>query len=537
MAPPDYIYSTTHNTRNYNRALTREERPPNYANEAGPPRKPKRPHSPPGQRASSSRRVREQEKRPRRTLNLLHEHESSPAELARDARRKTGLAVPVTFGKSSPAASGEAAEIEHESPSLEPLSGAPSLDPATLGAGSQAVVDNSDVSRSRLSNAMSPVTVADDASIRVNPDTIATWNGMPEPPSYNTGEGATAAGASPPLRSSQGKVSDLLSFFVGQDVPDVPQTATDYLHAFNDMNLARTRTHAILRRSRPPPDTCRRCRRLLRGSHFPPWRCYDCTYDRDLCKRCTRETHHSSPYHRMGWWNGHFHQQAWLRDAGVSIFLCEDADPIAGRYCPSSPHLAQLPPGFDEHDPDGYRHETTISGNLYEEELDRDTSTTAYDEVATDGGDIVEDDLLHKFATLPLDDGEVEATTEQVADEGDEQQTSQANPTSDAARGMGTFPLRDARGLKVMVVGDVEHMHGLGVQFCSCRGARPRDEQLLEYGIYPASADRPATGFTLHTLDYLRIDELECKTTPEAYCKKVRRLTSPRDWRMVPVSH
>ncbi|KZV58882.1 hypothetical protein PENSPDRAFT_541832, partial [Peniophora sp. CONT] len=58
------------------------------------------------------------------------------------------------------------------------------------------------------------------------------------------------------------------------------------------------------------------------------WRCSDCTVNRDLCKPCMRETHHANPYHRISWWNGTFHQKAWLRDVGVAIFLCEDADPF-----------------------------------------------------------------------------------------------------------------------------------------------------------------------------------------------------------------
>ena len=106
---------------------------------------------------------------------------------------------------------------------------------------------------------------------------------------------------------------------------------------------------------------------------------------------------------------------------------------------------------------------------------------------------------------------------------------------ADARRARGKYPRQDPRGLTIMVIGDVTHVHCIGVQFCQCPGARPRDEQLLEYGIYPASADRPSTGFTLHNLDYLRLDEAECKTTPDAYTRKLRRLTDSHDWRRVPV--
>lgn len=313
------------------------------------------------------------------------------------------------------------------------------------------------------------------------------------------------------------------------------QTATDYYRQFDEEKLARTRTHAILRRSRPPEQVCRRCKRMVRAVRFPAWRCYTCTTDRDLCKRCMRETHFANPYHTVGWWNGKFHQKAWLRDVGVAIYLCEHADPFAGTQCPSIPATAILPPGFDDLDPEGYALRSTpveefvsmtAEGGLDKGENEDDASNFGLD-----------DDLLSRLATLPLDDLDVEASTPQVADEVDEDEEARdrSRTSASTSRGRGTHPLRDARGLKIMIIGDIAHMHGIGVQFCHCRDARRRDEQLLEYGIYPASSDRPSTGFTLHNLDYLRIDEVECKTSPEAYSRKMRRLTDPQDWRHVAV--
>lgn len=246
-----------------------------------------------------------------------------------------------------------------------------------------------------------------------------------------------------------------------------------------------------------------------------------------------RETHFANPYHRVGWWNGKFHQKGWLRDVGVAIFLCEHADPYAGTYCPSSVVLSSLPPGFDEADPEGYDAGPNNPADPY---LDTEVGPGLEDD-EVDTVHHSEADNNDHLATLPPDPGDVESSTRQIADEVDEvTDNASADQRSSQQRGRGRYPRQDPRGLAVMVIGDVSHMHGVGVQFCSCPGARPRDEQLLEYGIYPASANRPSTGFTLHNLDYLRLDEVECKTSPDAYSRKLRRLTDSHDWRRVPVS-
>lgn len=243
-----------------------------------------------------------------------------------------------------------------------------------------------------------------------------------------------------------------------------------------------------------------------------------------------RETHLANPYHRVGWWNGRFHQKGWLRDVGVAIFLCEASDPESGRHCPCAP-AAGLPPGFDDLDPEGYSDGPCHSGDPYLGDLgDPDYSA------GQDGSEA--DDVLASLANFPPDPGEVEQSATQIADEsddGDDGPREAIDESNGYRRLRGKYPRQDARRLRVMLVGDVTHIHGIGVQFCCCPGARPRDEQLLEYGIYPASQQRPSTGFTLHTLDYLRLDEVECKTAPEAYSRKLRRLTDSHDWRRVPV--
>lgn len=243
-----------------------------------------------------------------------------------------------------------------------------------------------------------------------------------------------------------------------------------------------------------------------------------------------RETHFCHPYHRIGWWNGRFHQKGWLRDVGVALFLCEAADPYLRTLCPASASTAALPPGFDDDDPNGYRTGPVQLGDPDLDELADDLEGRRLDE---DSSDTVrsadEEDLFSLLATITADPPEAEASTRQMADEGDQVED------NDGSRDPGKCPRRDPRGLPIMVIGDVTHLHTIGVQFCTCPTARPRDEQLLEYGIYPASADRPATGFTLHTLDYLRLNEVECKTKPDAYSRKLRRLTDSQDWRRVPV--
>jgi hypothetical protein len=80
-------------------------------------------------------------------------------------------------------------------------------------------------------------------------------------------------------------------------------------------------------------------------------------------------------------------------------------------------------------------------------------------------------------------------------------------------------------------------IHGLGVWLCQCPETHSDDRhlELLRSGFYPATQIDPSTAFTLSGLDYALIDNLECKTVPHAYSKKLKRLTDEHDPGTVPV--
>ena len=84
----------------------------------------------------------------------------------------------------------------------------------------------------------------------------------------------------------------------------------------------------------------------------------------------------------------------------------------------------------------------------------------------------------------------------------------------------------DGRGNIWMTFVDITGVHFLPVRFCSCSNAPPRYIQLLRYGLYPVSYDRPQTAFTFRVLDDFDLDNLETKGTAQRYYAKLCRLTN-----------
>ncbi|KAI0280463.1 hypothetical protein BC826DRAFT_924529 [Russula brevipes] len=98
------------------------------------------------------------------------------------------------------------------------------------------------------------------------------------------------------------------------------------------------------------------------------------------------------------------------------------------------------------------------------------------------------------------------------------------------------LPTHDCLGNHIMTFVHSNGIHGLGVRFCQCpeNDSDHRHLDLLNSGFYPATQTNPSTVFTLSGLDYALIDNLECKTVPNAYSKKLRRLTDEHDPGTVP---
>lgn len=78
-----------------------------------------------------------------------------------------------------------------------------------------------------------------------------------------------------------------------------------------------------------------------------------------------------------------------------------------------------------------------------------------------------------------------------------------------------------------MIIVDRSGVHTLGVRWCRCHAAPPKDMQLLDASLFPASFTRIKTCFTFHVLDDFALENLECKTSCMSFYSKLRRLTSP----------
>ncbi|VDB91414.1 unnamed protein product [Peniophora sp. CBMAI 1063] len=315
------------------------------------------------------------------------------------------------------------------------------------------------------------------------------------------------------------------------------KTQVDYMRNFAEENLAFRYAQLILVFNHaPPPDLrCSMCQTPQIGR----WRCAHCCVKRDFCGSCLRQAHWNNPFHIVGWWTGQHYRRAWLRDAGVAINLCPNARP--GERCPASigstPDFALA----DATPPPSYGSYSTAPIRRKPCEVTSDTPLTAA---------VNPDSTIH----LPphfndIDDGEREdvvfdsAPRESDAfqpigdDEDDESYASEMDMRGGIAReaGRSSIPTKDLYGHRTLVIVHTDGIHGVGVGFCKCDGHAPEDQQLIQHGgLYPASQDRPSTAFTLQFLEYRHIDDVVCKTSPQAHMKKLRRCTEPNDPRLAP---
>lgn len=258
------------------------------------------------------------------------------------------------------------------------------------------------------------------------------------------------------------------------------------------------------------------------GERLPTWRCDSCDEQRYQCKFCISATHPRTPYHRVKWYNGHFYEDAWLRDAAVFIVLCRHN---SGLSCPSAPVQPEVPDGFWETPPPRYAYEAPVPGRrrpTVDEDFDlssaahpadvpeADPYSEGLDEGEMEGQPIAEDDYLVPCHQVPT-------------------------PSPSQRTELAANPDYDPRGLRVLTVCHDNGIHALGVQYCACPGAPSRLMQLIEKGIYPASRKSPSSGFTFRCLDRFLIDSVEGDTSAECFSRKLQRLTVPENPDFAPV--
>ncbi|VDB94418.1 unnamed protein product [Peniophora sp. CBMAI 1063] len=315
------------------------------------------------------------------------------------------------------------------------------------------------------------------------------------------------------------------------------KTQVDYMRNFVEQKLAFKYADLVVAFNHAPhPELrCSVCQTPQTGR----WRCAHCSVKRDFCGECLRQAHWNNPFHSVGWWTGQHYRRAWLRDAGVAIHLCPNARFSGG--CPASTGSTPDFTLLDTTPPPSY-------GSYSVDPIQRRPSEAASDTPLT--ATVNPDATIH----LPpdfndIDDGEREDVVfssapvesdafQPIGDDDDgESPTSEPSKPHGVVReaGRSSIPTKDLYGNRTLVIIHTDGIHGIGVEFCQCDGHASEDQQLIQYGgLYPASQDRPSTAFTLQFLEYRHVDDVICKTSPQAHMKKLRRCTEPNDPRLAP---
>lgn len=75
------------------------------------------------------------------------------------------------------------------------------------------------------------------------------------------------------------------------------------------------------------------------------------------------------------------------------------------------------------------------------------------------------------------------------------------------------------------VVLDINGIHEVGLDFCGCQMSKLHFVQLLRYGWFPASVDRPKTAATFSMLKFFQMLNFESKASPFEFHSTLARLT------------
>jgi len=75
------------------------------------------------------------------------------------------------------------------------------------------------------------------------------------------------------------------------------------------------------------------------------------------------------------------------------------------------------------------------------------------------------------------------------------------------------------------VVLHVNGIHEVGLDYCDCETSKPQFIQLLHYGWFPASVDRPKTAATFSVLKHFHMLNFESKASLFEFYNTLARLT------------
>jgi hypothetical protein len=251
-----------------------------------------------------------------------------------------------------------------------------------------------------------------------------------------------------------------------------------------------------------------------------------------------RDRHGSNPFHRISFWTGTYYKDAWLRDVGLCIYLGHDGD-----QCPHNPVPEELLLAHQFSPSENQKPQPPMSNLLLNEFTD---GSIAFDDEDPDIPPMAKGQMPSECDGDPSDDDDYEGEGDPgpgLDDLGGEMGPGlSATPLDHSrrngrARSRAKLPSYDCLGNRILTFVHSNGIHGLGIRFCQCPETNSDDRHLhlLNAGFYPATQTNPSTVFTLSGLDYALIDNLECKTVPNAYSKKLRRLSDENDPGTVPV--
>lgn len=214
-----------------------------------------------------------------------------------------------------------------------------------------------------------------------------------------------------------------------------------------------------------------------------------------VCQPCLLEDHKGHPYHRVEVWDAqsdHFRKSS-LHQAGLIVHFGHDGAPCKG-------FVGAGPVGsLGKHD---------ITERLYgklpdlhQPVLDRLFFSSGQPTPTMNAPEVARENPL---------DGEHSAEVE-------EEECGDSWEDSDPRWGSGTE--------RLLLIGHSNGFHVHTVRFCRCVGHSVDWQQMLASRIWPATFERPRTGFTLECLRDFRYTSAVSKASPHAYHSKLQKQT------------
>lgn len=263
------------------------------------------------------------------------------------------------------------------------------------------------------------------------------------------------------------------------------------------------------------------------NSSSASWKCKDCFASPLVCGPCLKDDHHLNPFHCVQYWAGDSFKDGWLRDVGLFITLGH-----GGKPCPhtqSSPSTSSTPnTGPGAH----YKSQAALTTHLSPPPSKPSSlPTNVVDSVQPHPSRSDADSILHlssPSSVLPNPnlpgtrsgmDGATNETPEEDYEPPDPEIESLPEPNPPG--------VQDMFGNRMMVLVHSTGIHRMGVHFCECPDARRPDLQLLEVGLYPASARAPRTAFTFTVLDEAVDDNVESDSAIQSFVHRLQVRTDP----------